>query len=99
MDPLSLILTLVARKKHLVHLALQVGQFAIGLLAKLFFAVDWFQQRPDRVPEARRKFITASCELTMLNSKSTPLLCRISLFVSLSMDSRRLFESRPMRAL
>ena len=36
MDPLCLILTLVARKKHLVHLALEVGQFAIGLLAKVF---------------------------------------------------------------
>jgi hypothetical protein len=35
-DPLSLILTLVAGKKHLVHLAVQVAKFAVGLLEKLF---------------------------------------------------------------
>jgi hypothetical protein len=35
-DPLSLVLTLVAGKKHLVHLAVQVGKFAVGLLEKLF---------------------------------------------------------------
>ena len=32
--------------------------------------------------------IAASCELTMLNSRSAPSLCKNSLLVSLSMDSR-----------